>query len=70
MVPYYVMRYGFYEGHTGYRADPPCYLQSVREIVFRLVATGTSHLSIGAEARVEKDFAAKGYGFWIIGILI
>ena len=22
MEPYYVMRYGFYEGHTGYRADP------------------------------------------------
>jgi hypothetical protein len=22
MVPYYLMRYGFYEGHTDYRADP------------------------------------------------
>ncbi len=22
MEPYYVMRYGFYEGHTGYRTDP------------------------------------------------
>ena len=22
MVAYYIMRYGFYEGHTGYRADP------------------------------------------------
>ena len=22
MVPYYIMRYGFYEGHTGYRAEP------------------------------------------------
>ena len=22
MVPFYVTRYGFYEGHTGYRADP------------------------------------------------
>jgi hypothetical protein len=22
MVPYYIMRYGFYEGHTPYRADP------------------------------------------------
>jgi hypothetical protein len=22
MVPYYIRRYGFYEGHTGYRADP------------------------------------------------
>ena len=22
MEPYYVMRYGFYEGHTAYRVDP------------------------------------------------
>jgi hypothetical protein len=22
MVPYYIMRYGFYEGHVDYRADP------------------------------------------------
>lgn len=22
MVPFYIMRYGFYEGHAGYRADP------------------------------------------------
>jgi hypothetical protein len=22
MVPFYIMRYGFYEGHTDYRADP------------------------------------------------
>jgi len=22
MEPYYVMRYSFYEGHTGYRVDP------------------------------------------------
>ena len=22
MVPFYIMRYGFYEGHTNYRADP------------------------------------------------
>ena len=22
MVPYYIMRYGFYEGHTDFRADP------------------------------------------------
>ncbi|MGB6121354.1 MAG: hypothetical protein WBG80_05565, partial [Bacteroidota bacterium] len=22
MEPYYVMRYGFYEGHTDYRVDP------------------------------------------------
>lgn len=23
MVPFYIMRYGFYEGHTAFRADPP-----------------------------------------------
>ena len=22
MAPYYIMRYGFYEGHTAWRADP------------------------------------------------
>jgi len=22
MTPFYIMRYGFYEGHTSYRADP------------------------------------------------
>lgn len=22
MLPYYIMRYGFYEGHTSYRTDP------------------------------------------------
>ena len=22
MVPFYIMRYGFYEGHTDYRTDP------------------------------------------------
>jgi hypothetical protein len=22
MLPYYIMRYGFYEGHTEYRCDP------------------------------------------------
>jgi hypothetical protein len=37
MVPYYIMRYGFYEGHTDYRADPiaiACIfgLKSVEEI--------------------------------------
>lgn len=37
MVPYYAMRYGFYEGHTGYRADPIAIafifgLKSIQEI--------------------------------------
>ena len=38
MVPFYIMRYGFYEGHTGYRADPIAIasifgLRSIEEIV-------------------------------------
>lgn len=37
MLPYYIMRYGFYEGHTGYRTDPISIafifgLQSLEEI--------------------------------------
>jgi hypothetical protein len=37
MVPYYIMRYGFYEGHTSYRADPIAIafifgLRSIQEI--------------------------------------
>jgi len=37
MVPYYIKRYGFYEGHTGYRADPITLafifgLRSIKEI--------------------------------------
>jgi hypothetical protein len=37
MIPYYIMRYGFYEGHTGYRSDPISIafifgLQSLEEI--------------------------------------
>ncbi len=37
MLPYYIMRYGFYEGHTAYRTDPVSIalifgLQSLEEI--------------------------------------
>ncbi|NOR22130.1 MAG: hypothetical protein GQ476_05540 [Candidatus Aminicenantes bacterium] len=37
MAPYYIMRYGFYEGHTSYRADPVVIsfifgLRSIQEI--------------------------------------
>ncbi len=37
MVPYYAMRYGFYEGHTDFRADPIAIsfifgLKNIREI--------------------------------------
>ena len=54
MVPYYIMRYGFYEGHTDYRADPiaiACIfgLKSVEEIenAFKgsLYKTLTSHFT-------------------------
>ena len=54
MVPYYIMRYGFYEGHTDYRADPiaiACIfgLKSVEEIenAFRgrLYKTLTNHFT-------------------------
>jgi hypothetical protein len=54
MVPYYILRYGFYEGHTDYRADPiaiACIfgLRSVEEIgnAFRgnLHSVLTSHFT-------------------------
>ena len=34
MVPYYIMRYGFYEGHTDYRSDPMAiaYIFSLKSI--------------------------------------
>ena len=52
MAPYYIMRYGFYEGHTDYRADPIAIayifgLRSLEEIenAFpgRVYATLTDH---------------------------
>ncbi len=54
MVPYYVMRYGFYEGHTDYRADPLAIafifgLRSIEEIeqafAGELEATLTDHFT-------------------------
>jgi hypothetical protein len=54
MVPFYIMRYGFYEGHTSYRADPiaiACIfgLRSMDEIASafedRLYEALTSHFS-------------------------
>ena len=42
MVPFYIMRYGFYEGHTGYRADPVSILS-----VFGLRDIGALHNSTG-----------------------
>lgn len=60
MVPFYIMRYGFYEGHTSYRADPIAIafifgLRSLEEIedAFRgnLYEILTSHFT---KASVEK----------------
>jgi hypothetical protein len=54
MVPYYIMRYGFYEGHTDYRSDPIAIafifgLKSLAEIenVFQedLYKTMTNHFT-------------------------
>jgi hypothetical protein len=54
MVPYYIMRYGFYEGHTDYRSDPIAIayifgLKSIEEIekAFRgnLYKTFTNHFT-------------------------
>jgi hypothetical protein len=64
MVPYYIMRYGFYEGHTSYRADPIAIasifgLRSLDEIEMafkgNLYETLTNHFS---EENVGK-FATK-----------
>ena len=60
MVPYYVTRYGFYEGHTDYRADPIAIarifgLRSVEEIenAFQgsLYRTLTNHFTEANTAR-------------------
>ena len=54
MLPYYVIRYGFYEGHTGYRGDPIAIafifgLRTVEEIEAafpgRLLDTLTAHFT-------------------------
>jgi hypothetical protein len=60
MAPYYVMRYGFYEGHTDYRSDPIAIafifgLKSLEEIesVFQgnLFKTLTKHFT---KERINK----------------
>jgi len=60
MAPYYIMRYGFYEGHTSYRADPIAIafifgLRSLDEIESafkgKLCETLTNHFS---EEKVGK----------------
>ncbi len=75
MEPYYIMRYGFYEGHTEYRVDPIALaaifgLKSLREIevVFsaKLDQVLTRHSTAKANARVtsvdkaQPDGAANG----------
>jgi hypothetical protein len=46
MVPFYIMRYGFYEGHTGYRTDP---------IVISLI------FGLRSLEEIEKAFAGNIY---------
>lgn len=56
MAPYYIMRYGFYEGHTDYRADPIAIafifgLRTIEEIEAafpgKLYETLTNHFTSG-----------------------
>lgn len=53
MVPYYIMRYGFYEGHTSYRADPVAIafifgLRSIEEI--EAAFPGQLHVVLGGHS--------------------
>ncbi len=57
MAPYYIQRYGFYEGHTGYRADPIAVsfifgLKSLEEIedIFK----GTLHTALTDHFTTER----------------
>lgn len=44
MVPFYIMRYGFYEGHAGYRADPIAIA-----MVFGLRSLEDVHQAVGGD---------------------
>ncbi len=66
MVPYYIMRYGFYEGHTSYRADPIAIafifgLRSLDEIESafkgKLYETLTNHFSEENVGKFETKMA-------------
>jgi len=62
MVPFYIMRYGFYEGHTGYRADPIAVsfifgLRSLEEI--EKAFEGNLHKALTEHFTKEK-FSAEG----------
>ncbi len=62
MVPFYIMRYGFYEGHTGYRADPIAIslifgLRSLEEI--EKAFKGNLHKTL-TEDFAKENISAKG----------
>lgn len=66
MAPYYIMRYGFYEGHTSYRADPIAIafifgLRSLDEIESafkgKLYETLTNHFSEESVGKFEAKMS-------------
>ena len=65
MVPFYIMRYGFYEGHTGYRADPISIsfifgLKSLDEI--ETAFEGNLYKSL-TEHFTKENISARGRGY-------
>ncbi len=64
MVPFYIMRYGFYEGHTGYRANPIAIslifgLRSLEEI--EKAFEGTLYKAL-TEHFTKESISAEGGG--------
>jgi hypothetical protein len=51
MVPFYIMRYGFYEGHTDYRADPLAIANLFRLVSIEKIDAATGHDLHGALTR-------------------
>jgi hypothetical protein len=51
MVPFYIMRYGFYEGHTDYRADPLAIANLFRLASIEKIDAATGHDLYGALTR-------------------
>jgi hypothetical protein len=51
MVPFYIMRYGFYEGHTEYRADPLAIANLFRLVSIEKIDAATGHDLYGALTR-------------------
>lgn len=58
MVPFYIMRYGFYEGHTDYRADPLAIANLFRLAGIEQIDAATGHDLYGALTRHYKRNAA------------